>query len=239
MNVSGWVDFWNRDNPIYVNARHKWLHYRGLAQDFSGLITTPNALMLDYGCGEALEAGLLAGKVERLFLYDAAPNIRTGLAARFGENAAITILDDAALETMPEGALDLILIHSVSQYVERQEFACLVKRLAEKLKPGGRLIIGDVIPPGLSPLKDALALLAFGLNGGFLMAAVFGLIRAGLSDYRTLRNRLGLTQYDEADMLGLLAAAGLKAERLPHNPGHNGARMAFAGQRRGEAKDAD
>lgn len=239
MSISSWVDFWNRDNPIYVNARHKLLHYRGLAQDFCGLITAPNTLMLDYGCGEALAAGLVASKLQRLFLYDAAPNIRAGLAARFGENAAIMILDDTALEALPEAGLDLILIHSVSQYVERQEFARLVTRLAEKLRPGGRLVIGDVIPPGLSPLKDALALLNFGLNGGFFIAAILGLIRASLSEYRGLRARLGLTQYDEAGMLGLLRAAGLNAQRLPHNPGHNGVRMAFEGQRRGEAKDAD
>ena len=30
-----WRDFWNRDNPIYVNERHKVLHYDRIARGIS------------------------------------------------------------------------------------------------------------------------------------------------------------------------------------------------------------
>ena len=35
-------------------------------------------------------------------------------------------------------------------------------------RPGGRLVLADVIPPGLSPAADAKALLGFAWQGGFL-----------------------------------------------------------------------
>ena len=73
-----------------------------------------------------------------------------------------------------------------------------------KLKPGGRLVLGDILPPDLNPLTDAMALLRFGREGGFLMAALAGLIKTALSDYRKIRGALGLTCYHEADMMALL-----------------------------------
>ena len=90
-------------------------------------------------------------------------------------------------------------------------------------------MLGDVIPPDVSPLADAAALLRFGFEGGFLMAALAGLVRTALSDYRTLRARLGLTTYEEGDILGLVEGAGLRAERRRPNIGHNQARMTIVG----------
>jgi signal recognition particle subunit SEC65 len=54
-------------------------------------------------------------------------------------------------------------------------------------------------------------------------------VRAALSDYRKLREDLGLTRYSENEMLSILEGLGLTARRLEHNPGHNQARMAFMG----------
>ncbi len=70
-------------------------------------------------------------------------------------------------------------------------------------------------------------MLRFGFEGGFLMAAGLGLVRAALSDYRKLRADLGLARYTEAEMLSLLEGLGLTARRLERNPGHNQSRMAF------------
>jgi hypothetical protein len=76
-------------------------------------------------------------------------------------------------------------------------------------------------------VTDALALLRFGWQGGFMLAAAFGLLRTAFSEYRKLRAELGLAAYDEKEMIALLAEAGFKAERRRPNLGHNQARMAF------------
>ena len=39
--------------------------------------------MLDYGCGEALHADLVAAAADELLLCEGAPGVRAGIAARF------------------------------------------------------------------------------------------------------------------------------------------------------------
>lgn len=225
--MTSWIDYWNGDHPIYVNERHKALHYRLLARDLASLVPDEDAVVLDFGCGEALSADILAERTRRLSLSDAAPNVRDKLAMRFAGNSRISVLSDAEVFALPEASLDLVILHSVAQYVPRADFPGLIERLAEKLRDGGRIVVGDILPPDLPATTDALALLRFGFEGGFLAAAGMGLVRAALSDYRKLREDLGLTRYTEAEMLSLLEGLGLTARRLERNPGHNQSRMAF------------
>ena len=227
--MKDWIAFWNSDTPIYVNERHKLLHYRGLAQDFVHHVPDEDAIILDYGCGEALEHALLARSCRKLLLSDAAPNVRDKLTGQFSGNGKINILSPEDVAMLSPLSLDLIIVHSVAQYIAKPDFGMLLLSLVSKLKPSGRLVVGDILPEGLSALEDIKALLRFGWQGGFLMAAFLGLVRTALSDYRKLRESLGLTHYHEAEMLDIMEKAGLTARRLEHNPGHNPARMGFLG----------
>jgi SAM-dependent methyltransferase len=225
--MKSWIEYWNSDHPIYVNDRHLMLHYRGIAQGIADLVPGPEAIVLDFGCGEALSAGLIAQKCRRLLLVDSASSIREKLNKRFGETRAIHVLSPDDAKALAEGSLDLVVIHSVAQYLSKDDFSVLIHDFARKLRPGGSLIVGDILPDGLSALTDARALLTFGLEGGFLFPALLGLARTALSDYRKIRSELGLTHYDEVEMLASLEKAGLTARRLEKNLGHNQARMAF------------
>ena len=62
------------------------------------------------------------------------------------------------------------------------------------------LVVSDIIPSDVAASTDALALLRFGAENGFFIAAVLGLVRTVLSDYWRLRTRYGLTRYGEAAM---------------------------------------
>ena len=55
-----WRDFWNRENPIYVNERHRVLHYDRIARGIGDLIDAPGWSVLDHGSGDALSADLVA-----------------------------------------------------------------------------------------------------------------------------------------------------------------------------------
>ncbi|ACA17446.1 Methyltransferase type 12 [Methylobacterium sp. 4-46] len=227
---ASWRDFWNRDTPIYVNDRHRSRHYAGLAEDLVGLVPGPRATLLDYGSGEALSADRVARACARLYLCDAAPRVRSGLSRRFGAEPRIVVLAPEDLPALPDRGLDLIVAHSVAQYLTAEEFAGLLRLWHAKLRPGGLLIVADVIPPDLGPLADALALLGFGWREGFLAAALAGLLRTALSDYPSLRRRLGLTRYARDEMLARLREAGFDAEPRA-NLGHNRRRLAFAARR--------
>jgi len=224
---SGWLTFWDSSHSIYVNARHRDVHYRLIAQQIAALVPSPQARVLDYGCGEALHADRVAAAAGELLLCEGAPRVRAGIAARFAGNAKIRAVAPEDVERLADHSLDLIVLHSVAQYLTPEELAKLLALFHRLLNAGGVLVVSDIIPPDIAASTDALALLRFGAKNGFFVAAVTGLVRTVLSDYWRLRTRFGLTRYGEAAMTEKLAAAGFSAQRAPHNIGHNQARMAF------------
>lgn len=225
--MADWISFWNSDHPIYVNARHRDVHYRGIADDIGGYVPSPSAVVLDYGCGEALHADRIAAVSGRLILCDAAPNVRSALAARFASVRNIEVRSPEEAAALPEGSLDLVVMHSVAQYLGRAEADALFGLFRRLLKPGGLFVLGDAIPPHVSPIADAAALLRFAAANGFLIDAFIGLVRTAFSDYPKLRAKLGLTLYEESAMLEKLQAGGFTALRAPKNIGHSQARMTF------------
>lgn len=222
-----WIAFWNAPNSIYVNARHRDIHYRVIAEDIRAHVPDAAARVLDYGCGEALHADLIAAACGALTLSDAAPAVRAALAARFARNAGIAVRSPDEVAALPDGSLDLIVMNSVAQYLARDELAALLARFCRLLAPGGIFVLGDVIPKHVSPVTDAVAVLRFAARNGFLVAALAGLVRTVFSDYRKLRSRLGLSLYDEAEVIAILREAGFTAARAEKNIGHNPARMTF------------
>jgi len=222
-----WISFWDSDHSIYVSARHVEVHYRTIADMIVRHVPAPDAVVLDFGCGEALHAERVAAACRRLILVDAASKVRAGLAGHFSANPTIEVRAPAELADAPDRSLDLVVMHSVAQYLSSAEFSALLMLFRRLLRPGGLLLIGDVIPPHVSAFADAMALLNYGAANGFLLAAVRGLLRTAVSDYMKLRSRIGITLYTEAEMLRKLAAAGFTATRAKANVGPNPARMTF------------
>lgn len=222
-----WRDYWNQDTPIYVSERHKVLHYLRLAGDIAALIPSPEAVVLDHGCGEALSADRVARACAKLYLCDGASQVRDRLRQRFAAEPKIAVIAPEELGQLPDRSLDLVVCNSLLQYLPLEELRELLRLWRAKLGPNGRLILADVIPHAVTPVTDALALLSFAWRGGFLVRALVGLARTATSDYRSLREEIGLQQYDEAELVALLNDEGYEAERLPANLGHNQARMAF------------
>jgi SAM-dependent methyltransferase len=226
--TSGWIAFWDSSHSIYVNARHKDVHYRLIAEQLTALVSQPQARVLDYGCGEALHADLVAAAAGELLLCEGAPGVRGGIAARFAGNGKIRVLAPEDLAGLPAHTLDLIVLHSVAQYLTLAEADTLLAQFHRLLKSDGLLVVSDVIAPTVPAATDAMALLRFGAAHGFFFAAFFGLVRTLLSDYWRLRSRFGLTRYDEASLIEKLETAGFTARRvIPPTIGHNQARMAF------------
>jgi SAM-dependent methyltransferase len=226
LNAS-WLAFWDGSHSIYVNARHRDVHYRLIAKQIAALVPSRQARVLDYGCGEALHADIVAAAARELLLCDGAPTVRAGIATRFAKNPKIHALAPSELEHLPERSLDLIVLHSVAQYLTVDELTRLLALFRRLLSDSGAVLVSDVVPPDVPASTDAIALLRFGAAGGFFIGAVVGLARTVLSDYWRLRSHYGLTRYGEAAMMEKFAAAGFAAERAPYNIGHNQARLAF------------
>jgi SAM-dependent methyltransferase len=226
-----WISFYNaRHSLIYVNDRHRDVHYRTIAQDVSEYVPDGGNVM-DYGCGEATSADLVATRAGHLSLVEAASNVRASLTQRFGSNPNISVLTPDEAAANPDGSFDLIVLHSVAQYLKESELDGLLILFRRLLRPGALLIVGDIVPEKLNAPLAAISLLRFAAANGFLVAAVGGLIRIVVSDYLTLKGSLGLTHYDEAAMLKKLREAGFVAARAETNIGHNQWRMTFLARR--------
>ncbi len=225
--ISDWLAFWDSPHSIYVNARHRDVHYRLIATEIAALVPGAAARVLDYGSGEALHADLVAAAAGELLLCEGAPGVRDGIARRFAGIAKIRTVAPEEVARLPAHSLDLIVLHSVAQYLTPAATGALFALFHRLLKADGLLVVSDVVPQHVLAATDAWALLRFGAANGFLIAALRGLLRTLLSDYWRLRSRLGLTRYAEAAVIDKLGAAGFAARRAPKNIGHNPARMAF------------
>lgn len=225
--MKDWVEFYDSAHSIYVNARHRDVHYAQLADEIAAYVPSPAAAVLDYGCGEALYADRVAKAARRLTLAEAAQSVRAHLIERFKGNVQIVVISTERAAALPPASFDLVVMHSVSQYLPPEAFDRVAALFHRLLKPGGLFVLGDVVPPHAAAPADAVALLRFGRREGFLLAAIAGLVRTLLSDYWRLRNRLGLTRYSEQEMTARLAAAGFTVTRAPKNLGHLASRMTF------------
>src|SRR5262249_39892035 len=171
-----WIDFYDSAHSIYVNARHRDVHFRRLASDLAAYVR-PGAVVLDYGCGEALHADIVAAKAERLILAEPAPGVRARLAARWAGERNIEVCAPERVARLDDHSVDVVIMHSVAQYLTGEELDTALASFRRLLKPDGLLVLGDVISPDTSAASDALALLRFGAHEGFFFAALVVLAR--------------------------------------------------------------
>jgi ubiquinone/menaquinone biosynthesis C-methylase UbiE len=225
--MDDWIDYYDSTHTIYASRLHRDLHFQLIARDIIGYISSPDAVVLDYACGEALSAAKVAEACGKLILAEPAPGVRGRLIARFAPDTRIRVRSLEDLRKTDANSIDLAIMNSVAQYMTPAELDAafaIVKRL---LKPGGRLVLGDILRPEVGMPKDVVALLRFAATHGFLRDALIGLVSTALSDYRQLRAKVGLQRYSEAEMLAKLAASGFSASRAHVNIGHNPWRMTF------------
>lgn len=225
--MDDWIDYYDSTHTIYVSKLHRDVHFRVIATDIVGYIPSPDAVVLDYSCGEALSAPQVAAACGQLILAEPAPGVRGRLTARFAPNPKIAVrsLDD--LQQVPDNSVDLAVMNSVAQYMTPAELDSAFALMRRVLKPGGQLVLGDILRPDVGAPTDVMALLKLAAANGFLIDALWGLARTALSDYWQLRQQIGLQRYGEADMIAKLKTAGFSATRAKTNIGHNPARMTF------------
>ena len=229
--MNPWRRFWGRAHRIYVNDRHRAVHYQRVADDIlSVLPDRADSIVLDYGCGDAFEAVRVADRVQHLYLFDAVPEVVDRVRQRFAGQPRITVIGEADLADLSPQSVDLVDVNSVVQYLQPAELAAMLTTARRLLRAGGTLVVADIIDPDTGAVADVVSLLRCAAANGFLLAASSGLVATFFSDYRRLRQSIGLATYREADFLHVLAEAGFTARRRASNFGFNPQRMTFLAQ---------
>src|SRR5258708_20345332 len=166
--MDDWIDYYDSTHTIYASRLHRDLHFQVVARDIIGYISSPDGVVRDYACGEARSAARVAEACGKLFLAEPAPGVRGRLVARFAPNTKIRVrsLDD--LRHMEEKSVDLAVMNSVAQYMTPRELDAAFAVIRRLLKPGGRLVLRDILRPEVGMGRDVLALLKFAAHHRFL-----------------------------------------------------------------------
>ena len=175
--MDDWIDYYDSTHTIYVSKRHRDVHFERVAADIIGYIPNPDAVVLDYACGEALSAPKVAEACAKLILAEPAPGVRGRLIARFAPNTRIRVRSLDELRGMEEASVDLAVMNSAAQYMTPAQLDWAFDTLHWVLKPTGRLVVGDILHPKVGMARDVAALLQFGAKHGFLKDALIGLVR--------------------------------------------------------------
>lgn len=225
-----WRDHRDDEAAVFVNDRHRALHYGAFARGIAGQLPRRDAVVLDHGCGEALSADRVAAHCAKLYLCDGAAPVRARLAARFEAEPKIAVLAPDDVEALPDHGLDLVVASSLLHHLPVEELDELLGLWHSKLKEDGRLVLADVIPHESRPREDAAALLRFAWSGGFFCAALLGLSRGAFADDAKPRGEFGSAQYSEEEMVALLRDRSFTGRRADRNLGHDQNRMTFLAQ---------
>src|ERR1700730_3266992 len=145
--MDDWIDYYDSTHTIYASKLHRDLHFELIARDIVGYITSKETVVLDYACGEALSAPLVADACAKLFLAEPAPGVRGRLIARFAPNTKIRVRSLDELRHVPEQSVDLAVMNSVAQYMTAGELDAALALIRKLLKPSGRLVVGDTLRP--------------------------------------------------------------------------------------------
>lgn len=108
----------------------------------------PGALAIDLGCGSGEVSVPLARHFDRVIAVDVSPAMIRLLGDRAAA-AGVTTIDarEAALEKLdlPVGCADLVVSNYALHHLHDTDKARLVRQAAGWLRPGGRLIISDMM----------------------------------------------------------------------------------------------
>src|SRR4029450_341501 len=107
----------------------------------------------------------------KLILAEPAPGVRGRLIARFAPNTRIRVRSLEDIRKRGEKAVGRGVMNSVAEYMTPAELDSALAVIRRLLKPGGRLILGDIMRPEVGMIRDVMALLRFALNYVFLEAA--------------------------------------------------------------------
>ena len=103
-----WIDYYDSTHTIYASRLHRDLHFQVIANDIIGYIASPDAVVLDYACGEALSATKVAGACAQLYLAEPAPGVRGRLVAGVAPPPPKTVPTRGPLNNNQAGANDVV-----------------------------------------------------------------------------------------------------------------------------------
>ncbi|HEY7564499.1 MAG TPA: methyltransferase domain-containing protein [Acidimicrobiia bacterium] len=220
---AGWSGYWDGlpAGRILHEAESIEFARRLLAQ----VPLTRDDVVLDFGSGEGLAAEHLAPSVARIDCWDIAPSMRQSAATRLTRFQNARVLDgDPSEDPERAGTYDYVVVNSVLQYLPVAELGGVIGSWRALLKPGGSVVLSDVIPTGRPFFVDTWDLIRFAARHRILSRVILGAIRE-----MGRRRSIGLpplTVVDPDTLRALAAVNGLEFRQLDRGLTHFRSRYA-------------
>jgi SAM-dependent methyltransferase len=190
------AELWTRDVVQYLRTHPR------LGRD---------SAILDFGCGYFDVGGALAPDVARIDGLEIDTHSLNRARLRTADFAATAIY--AASDDVPHGAYNLIFANSVFQYLANDaEILNTLNRFRKWLKPGGEVLLIDLIPTRYSPTRDAFRSLFVAARHGILIPMIRFLWNAATSPHGRTWHRI-----DPPRLTELAAAADFTCTVLDRN----------------------
>ncbi len=155
-HASYWYDFWNHRNnvctgcaQIDVGRSRKGIQVTekvwGQTIEYLSGITglKRQGTLIELCCGNAMILGPLAKQCAKAIGVDFS-HILLKQAHELFPNVFETICDDVLDVGLPENFADVVLIYFAIQHFDQKNAVRLIEKAIKLLKPGGRLLVGDV-----------------------------------------------------------------------------------------------
>jgi predicted TPR repeat methyltransferase len=187
--------------------------------------------VLDFGCGLGMTAARIAERVRTIAIWDESASMRRRAFDRISRVGRADLLDLSAGAPTGVQPFDLILVHSVVQYVTERELEQLMALWAAVLETSGVVILSDVVPERSNIVHDIVHTVAFSIRRGVRFAAGAAMLRE-FARYAAARKRAPLLRLSVARVAAMAAAAGLECRALDANLGFRRNRLSFVLSRR-------
>jgi amino acid adenylation domain-containing protein len=144
-NTAGWLSSYD-GQPIPQEQMREWLDVT-----IERILSYQPERVLDLGCGMGMYLLNIAPRCVHYTGIDISPAalayVRGQLEARQEDMSKVTLLQRPVdqLDDLTEGSVDTVILNSVAQYFPSIDyFVKVVEQAVRKVKPGGRLFLGDL-----------------------------------------------------------------------------------------------
>lgn len=200
MSLNEWSGFWKTEGEAFSSIMKINTHYFALQLTRRlGVRTTDE--ILDYGCGPGLLADVLIPDGFHVQGVDINDFFIAECKRKYPDHNFLTIstelltTDQSLLEVFGEKRFDRIILLSILQYFkDHEEIELLLRMLRKYIKPGGTIILADIIDERTSSIRDLISLVYRSLITGKIVPLFRFVSYLLFSNYRKIsRSRPLLT----------------------------------------------
>jgi 2-polyprenyl-3-methyl-5-hydroxy-6-metoxy-1,4-benzoquinol methylase len=218
-----WGNYWKGNPKLFVKVMEKSTEYVAKKLEIHELINHSTELF-DFGCGPGYLANALKGKIKSYYGVDISAKYIEIAQQKCKENDKFYFRElplehsiSSLISLKEEGKqFDTIIILSVIQYFkQKEEVLELINNSKALLKPGGQILLLDVIENEKGLWKDAISVMWHSIMYGYFYSFIRFIFRAKWSKYNLLRKAHQLFMLSKEEVFEIAAKSELKVIILP------------------------